>query len=313
MIQLKISGRAGNQLFQYAFVNNYILDNNLDEKIYISFEHFKNHSSDIRTFKNELEQFNINNIVTIDKVKYNIIQKIYDFIYKIVIKIIRKNAKFQKRKLNSKDYDFVIKILQKKMNKHGLYYYIPGMKQFYESKTKDLIFFGCYEDNSYYKKNRQSILNAFEPVSKEKEDNRELYNAIRNNNSVCVTIRRGDFLNSNFKKDYYICNRDYFIKAIEKAQELVSNPQFIVFSDEVEWCKSNMQFPENTLFESGKDPIWEKIRLMYNCKHFIISNSTFSWWAQYLSRNENKVVIAPKEWNNFEYSKPIYDEKWQLI
>ena len=95
--------------------------------------------------------------------------------------------------------------------------------------------------------------------------------------------------------------------------KLVKKPQYIVFSDDVEWCKNNMHFPKNTIYESGNDPIWEKIRLMYSCKHFIISNSTFSWWAQYLSNNKNKIVIAPKKWNNFEYSELIYDDKWILL
>lgn len=313
MIQLKISGRAGNQFFQYAFVNNYMLNNKLNEKIYISFEHLKSHNSDSTTFKNELKNFNIKNIEEIEKINLNTKQKIWDFAYKVLNKIIRKNAKLKKRKLNQKDYNFLIKILQKGLNVNGLYYYIPGMKEFYKSKTENIIFFGSYEENRYYLKNREQILKCYEPIEEKRKENKELYDAIEKNNSICVTIRRGDFLNEKFVNNYYICNQEYFEKAITEMNKKVEKPQYIVFSDDVQWCKENINFPENTLFESGNDPIWEKIRLMYSCKNFIISNSTFSWWAQYLSRNDNKKVIAPSEWNKFEYTDPIYHKKWDII
>ena len=313
MIQLKISGRAGNQFFQYAFVNNYLIDKNLNEKIYISFEDLHKHKSDNFSFKNELKYFKILNMEEITKIEYSNKQKILDFMYKVFIKFIRNKAKIKKESLTQQYYDIVIKKMQKILNINGLYYYIPGMKEFSKSKTKNIIFYGSYEDSRYYLKNRNCILDAFTPINDRIDKNRDLYRIIEENNSVCVTIRRGDFLNNKNIDNYYICNKDYFMKAIKKMNKIINSPQYVVFSDDIEWCKNNIEFPNNTVFESGNDPIWEKIRLMYSCKHFIISNSTFSWWAQYLSRNEDKKVIAPKVWNKFEYSDLIYDDKWYLI
>ena len=51
-------------------------------------------------------------------------------------------------------------------------------------------------------------------------------------------------------------------------------------------------------YESGNDPVWEKLRLMSACKHFVISNSSFSWWGAYLSNNNDKLIIAPDRWYN---------------
>ena len=140
-----------------------------------------------------------------------------------------------------------------------------------------------------------------------------MYKYIENNESVCISIRRGDFLANEHKKDCFICDNNYFYKAISEIKKRLANPKFIVFSDDVEWCKNNMNFPSDTRFEDGNDPLWEKMRLMYSCKNFIISNSTFSWWAQYLSRNDNKIVIAPKKWRNNNYVSDIYEKNWILI
>lgn len=313
MIQLKISGRAGNQFFQYAFVKLYLDKNKINDKIHISFEHLEKHKTDNNTFINILKYFKVDEFECINKIQMTTKQKILDIIYKIIYKLIIANAKLRKRSLNKKDYLFLREILQKKLNENGLYYYIPGMKPFYKSKNNNIIFYGSFETNEFYIDDKEKIMKMYEPIKNKKEDNEKLYKVIENTQSVCITIRRGDFLKAEFINNYYICDKKYFEEAIEKMNKLIENPKYIVFSDDIEWCKNNISFPEGTMFESGNDPIWEKIRLMYSCKNFIISNSTFSWWAQYLSRNENKIVIAPKKWNNFEYSDLIYDNSWILF
>lgn len=89
-------------------------------------------------------------------------------------------------------------------------------------------------------------------------------------------------------------------------QELVEDPVICFFSDDIKWVKTNIKIEgAKVYYESGEDPVWEKLRLMYSCKNFIISNSTFSWWAQYLSKNPNKIVISPNRWYNAPGPYPL--------
>jgi len=164
--------------------------------------------------------------------------------------------------------------------------------------NKNIVCYGKYENPKYFDAIRPILLKEFTPKYPERPENESLYKAIRNTNSVCIAVRRGDFLEDNFKNQFYVCNRDYFFNAIAEARKRIENPTFVFFSNDIEWVKQNIILEEPCYYESGEDPVWETIRLMYNCKHFIMSNSTFSWWAQYLSRNENKVVIAPDRWSN---------------
>ena len=66
-------------------------------------------------------------------------------------------------------------------------------------------------------------------------------------------------------------------------------------------------------YEDGTDTVQEKLRMMYSCKHFVISNSTFSWWAQYLSRNPNKIVVSPNRWYNSRFQTALIGKDWILL
>lgn len=313
MINLKISGRGGNQFFQYAYVQKYIDEHCPNEIMNISFEYLEDKKTDETTFVNVLKEFNIKKINEISKVKYNKKQKFLDYLYRFTLKLIRIKAKAKKRSLEQKDYDFMKKILQKTLNRNGLYYYIPGENNYYESKTNNIIFFGSYEDSATMDDYRDEILKYYKVTTDLSKEARAIFDIATNTNSVCVTIRRGDFLLDKHIKNYFICDNRYFVNAIKKMNDLIKNPQYIVFSDDVEWCKDNMNFPENTVYENVGNTICEKIQIMSACKHFIISNSTFSWWAQFLGEYSDKKVIAPRKWNNFEYSDLIYQDDWTII
>lgn len=173
---------------------------------------------------------------------------------------------------------------------------------------------GCFEDPRYFNNIRDKLLREFTPKEAPLAKNSQLYKLIEESNSVCVTIRRGDFVNiDKNKKLHYVCTEDYFYSAMNKIAERIENPSFFIFSDDIEWVRNNMNFKFNTYYEEGNDPIWEKLRMMYSCKHFIISNSTFSWWAQYLGRYEGKIVISPSKWFNNEFDSQLIDKNWLLI
>ena len=187
-------------------------------------------------------------------------------------------------------------LLQPIFNCFGLYIPLrsaPTLRRSFSRK----IFYSSYSWNvSQFDFIRNTLLEYFTPVHDLLPHNLELLNDIMNSESVCVTIRRGDFLSPKNASLFNVCNEEYFITAMKAMREEIQNCKFFVFSDDIEDVKRVMHFPFEVIYERGNDPVWEKLRLMYSCRHFIISNSTFSWWAQYLGRNPNKIVYAPIPW-----------------
>jgi hypothetical protein len=318
MLNKNITGRLGNQMFQYAAVRSFQEKYCKDDIINLDFQDVYNHLDDDFTF--EILKFKIKKCRK-TKMKKNFIQRIiidYLFVVKVFFIIY---SKFDKREnFIQMIYKYELKH-QPFFNKFGLYIMRCGYSDFKNSNVKNKVFLGTFESSKYFDNIRNILLDEFTPKYDVLEKNKILLEDINNSESVCITIRRGDFVsNKKFKNKYYICTPSYFERGIEEIKKRVKKPKFFIFSDDIEWCKNNLKLPKNCVFESGDDPVYEKLRLMYSCKHFVISNSTFSWWAQYLSRNKDKVVIAPSRWQNNSYhhdfnggNMDIYEKGWILI
>lgn len=122
---------------------------------------------------------------------------------------------------------------------------------------------------------------------------------LQNTNSVAIHVRRGDMLGYNGE-----CYRfGYFQRAVKLIRSKVINPVFVFFCDpgSVEWCKENekvfgLNFNRDQVYftdwNSGESS-FRDMQLMTECKHQIITNSSFGWWASYLNQYPNKITISP--------------------
>ena len=118
--------------------------------------------------------------------------------------------------------------------------------------------------------------------------------------AVSVHVRRGDYVSSSRAAAHHgMPELDYYRMALERlTSSLALAPTCFVFSDDIAWARTNLSLPNDTVFvdhNRGSDSHFD-MHLMSRCRHHIIANSSFSWWAAWLNRRADKIVIAPKRW-----------------
>lgn len=160
-------------------------------------------------------------------------------------------------------------------------------------KTKNYYFDGYWQNKRYLEKIRDLVLEEMQPEDKLKKYIDDKYGFLKEN-SVSLHVRRTDYLSlANY---YYILDEDYYNKALSLFDK---NIKIAIFSDDIEWCKSNIKY-DNIYFIEESPAV--DLRIMSICENNIIANSTFSFWGAYLNPNRNKKVIAPKNWFKEQYS-----------
>jgi hypothetical protein len=157
---------------------------------------------------------------------------------------------------------------------------------------------GYWQSEKYFSDIRSIILNEFQLNNEPLGLNKELIDKIKSCEAVSLHVRRGDYVSNPIAAAYHgTCSVEYYQQAIDMMKAKLSSPHFFVFSDDIPWCKENLRISSPiTFIDHNGDAPYEDLRLMSHCQHFIVANSSFSWWGAWLSDFSQKIVIAPRRW-----------------
>lgn len=175
---------------------------------------------------------------------------------------------------------------------------------------KSVLFDGYFQSYKYFDKYKSKLLSELIKVPEDlavKVD--EVWEDLRGPNTVAIHIRRGDTLAN---CEYHtLIPLTYYERCLQWFEDkLGGNAKYIIFSDDIEWCRQQELFKNVTFCSTDSTEM--DFLLMSKCEHFIIGNSTFSWWAAYLANSDN--VLYPSNWfgprNAHLDVKDMYPENW---
>jgi hypothetical protein len=169
---------------------------------------------------------------------------------------------------------------------------------------------GYFQSEKYFKHIEDTIRNEFtfkREYLEACEPHRPLVQGC-----IALHIRRGDFLINSL--NHHNLSLKYYENALK---EFPDDQNVVIFSDDPKWCKEQPLFSGDRFLVSESDNSYVDLCLMSMCSHFIIANSTFSWWGAWLSRVKDKVVVYPSKWfgpnNADKLTKDLFPEEWRMI
>lgn len=290
MICIRLMGGLGNQMFQYSIglslakmMGTHFV---LDDSILIS---------NALVNKNSVKRYFDLDIFTLD-----------NSIYRGVITIETNKIKRNLNKLlplNLKSY-----IIEPS------YDFDPKL---FLLRNNNLILEGYWQSYKYFSSVKNEIRDSFTLRNSYINFTDTLFKEIENSESVCINVRRADFATNSY---HGTLNIEYYKEAVEllNITKLV-NFKYFIFSDDIEWCMKSFDFLPFKIFvdHSHKGDMFSNyFALMSSCKYFIIPNSSFAWWAAWLSASPSKLVICPKTWflgDPKNKTKDLIPDEWIRI
>lgn len=283
-----LKGGFGNQLFQFSFAN-FLKEN--DHKVLINTELFKEPGYD--TPRQLLLPINYFGFKQQSKISYNFFKANMRLNTSKKFEISGLNKIFEKYKFTKDDYNF------------------------FEQNYKIKFFNGYWKEMKYVSASKNFLVESL------KNDLRIKKGFDNSVNRALVHVRRGDFI-----KDNRHLNSSYYKKGLEILRNKDKSIEYDIFTDDLDWVKSNSIFKDvNKIYsqKSGrnnkseidsmddKDETIETFSSMIQYKHFIIGNSSFAFWAAYLNSDNNTIVTVPDPWFRDSFHPILKDKNWFTV
>ena len=288
MVVAQLNGGLGNQLFQYAAAKSLALSHNTNLQL------------DISSFYRE----------TLPELEVPREFELYNF--KGVKEKIQKSP-FTAQK---KPYSSLTSGIQKIFPRHKRDIYIEPYYHFSDNffKTKkDVILKGQWQSEKYFSRYQDVIRSTYQI---KEEFIKNVINILPSENeTVSVHIRRGDYMRKPIILDWHgVMSKQYYQNAFEIVKTRIQDFQVYYFSDDPEWVNAELIpiMPGTIVSTEVSSSHLEDFYLMSQCRHNIIANSSFSWWAAWLNPNPDKIVIAPKKWfnNGPQDTQDLFPQSW---
>jgi len=197
----------------------------------------------------------------------------------------------------------VFHLSSKKVGRVGPNYQEPKFQYTPIPDLKVLTLHGYYQSERYFENCKEEIRKEF--------TFRKKSNTVVKPNTTSIHVRRGDYLK--FPEHHPLCSMDYYNSAISMFED----QNFLVFSDDIKWCKENFKGDKFTFCEGNSSE--EDLQIMAKCDNHIMANSSFSWWGAWLGTNQDKVIVSPKKWFGKAYedwasnTSDLYPPKWVVL
>lgn len=280
MIGIKLEGRLGNQLFQYAFA--YSTAKKINTKFY---------------FDSSIEKLVIPQYFKIKTVPFYYIDKTCFSVngFKNLLSVHLRRIFYKTIKTYYSLHEVVLS--SEAVPKNELLKICNGS-----------LFIGYFQSEDYFKDSSKEVKEQFSIHESYKNQFNEIFSLLpQNKNYVVIHVRRGDYVDLNLAKE-----ANYYHKAIQTIHS--DNNFYIIISDDHSFINKEFDYLENKYISNHNEII--DFQFLVNAQTCILSNSSFSWWGAYLNTNINNKVLAPANWcgENLEYPLGISNNlKWTWI